>query len=218
MPAGSGEGEQRRPYRSPHRTAAAQRTRARIRDAARELFLADGYAATSVRAIAAAAGVAEKTVYLQFDNKPGLLKDVVEFAIVGDSRAIPAAARQWFADIVDQHDLDQKLRQIVDATADLHERSGAVFAMAREAAATDAEIAELWAFGKRGHRSDMTLMADSFERAGLLPPDREAGWAITTLYVLLGLETWHLIRVELGLDADAYRDWLLTLLRRAFAR
>ena len=75
--------------------------------------------------------MAEKTVYLQFETKSALLKEVVETAIVGDDDAIPAADRDWFHAVVDQTELDQKLRQLVDATSALHERSGAVFAMAR---------------------------------------------------------------------------------------
>ena len=88
--------DRKRGYRSPRRLAAARETRARICAAARELFLADGYAATSMRAIAAAAGVAEKTVYLQFATKSAVLKMVVETAIVGDDEAVPAAERSWF--------------------------------------------------------------------------------------------------------------------------
>src|SRR3954454_8695963 len=96
-PAGAiGGTDGKREYRSPRRLAAARQTRARICAAARELFLANGYAATSMRAIAAAAGVAEKTVYLQFATKSAVLKEMVETAIVGDDEAIPAADRSWF--------------------------------------------------------------------------------------------------------------------------
>ncbi|MGI8458758.1 MAG: TetR/AcrR family transcriptional regulator [Propionibacteriaceae bacterium] len=212
----AGETATRRSYQSPRRLAAAQQTRARIREAAATLFLADGYAATSMRTIAQTAGVAEKTVYLQFENKPALLKEVVETAIVGDDEAIPAADRNWFRDTVSDPDLDRKLRRLVDATAALHERSGAMFAMARDAAATDAEAAVLWAFGKRGHRADMTRLAQSFRDSGQLPVGLDLDWATTTLYVLLGLESWHLVRVELAFDEQQYRDWLHGSLRQAF--
>src|SRR3954447_1098179 len=117
---------QRRPqrtYRSPSRLAAARATRARIRDSAARLFLRDGYAATSIRSIAQAAGVAEKTVYLQFATKLTLLKEVVETTIVGDDEAIGAADRQWFRDIVDDPEPQRKLLLLADATAALHERT-----------------------------------------------------------------------------------------------
>ena len=207
----------KREYRSPRRLAAARETRARICAAAGTLFLADGYAATSIRAIARAAGVAEKTVYLQFATKSAVLKEVVETAIVGDDSTVPAAARSWFLAAVAETDLDRKLNQLVVLTCDLHRRSGPVFAVARGAAAVDPDVASLWAAGKRGHLADMTRMAQSFHEAGLLPPGLDVGWATTTLYVLLGPETWHLVRVELEQDEMAYRTWLSSQLRQAFA-
>ncbi|MEO6512351.1 MAG: TetR family transcriptional regulator [Nocardioides sp.] len=210
-PEGSSRG-----YHSPRRLAAARETRARIRDAAGRLFLADGYAPTSIRTIAKAAGVAEKTVYLQFANKPALLKEVVETAIVGDDQKIAAHDRPWFREILADPDPAAKIRLLVGATAALHERTGAYFMMARGAAAVDAEAADLWAYGKRGHRTDMTLLAESFEAAGMLPPGRDARWAMTVLYALVGPETWHLLRVELGADPAAYEEWLHATLENTF--
>ena len=208
--------ERKREYRSPRRLAAAQQTRARICAAAQELFLADGYAATSMRAIASAAGVAEKTVYLQFATKSAVLKTVVETAIVGDDQTVPAAQRSWFLEAVADTDLDRKLHRLAALTADLHQRSGALFAVARGAAAIDPDVALMWNAGKQGHLADMTRLAHSFEEADLLPLGLDVGWATTTLYVLLGPETWHLICGELHHDEIAYRSWLLSQLRQAF--
>ncbi len=207
----------RRPYRSPRRVASAEQTRKRIRTAAKRLFLADGYAATSVRAVAVAAGVAEKTVYLQFATKSALLRDVVETAIVGDVEQVPAAGRDWFLAIEAEDDLETKLSRLAESTAALHERSGALFAVARGAAAGDPEVAALWEMGKRGHRDDMARLARSFASADLLPPGTDLTWATTTLYVLLGPETWSLARNELELDRDGYQAWLLSSLRLAYA-
>src|SRR3954454_13535815 len=73
----------RRPDRSAKREAAALQTRARIRDAAETLFLRDGYAGTSMKAIAAQAGVSEKTMYLTYATRPG--------CCAASSRSRPAA-------------------------------------------------------------------------------------------------------------------------------
>jgi tetracycline repressor-like protein len=63
-----------RPYRSVKHEAAAPQTRRTIRDAAETLFLRDGYARTSMKAIAAQAGVSEKTMYLAYATKATLLR------------------------------------------------------------------------------------------------------------------------------------------------
>ena len=86
----------------PAREAAAALTRQRIMDAAARLFVDSGYVATSVRSIARAAGVAEKTVYLQFETKPAILKAVVDSAIVGSDHDVPAARSQWFLEVLAQ--------------------------------------------------------------------------------------------------------------------
>jgi hypothetical protein len=84
------------------------------------------------------------------------------------------------------------------------------------AAPVESDVAALWSAGKQGHLADMTVLARSFAETGLLPTGLDVGWATTTLYVLLGPETWHLVRRELKQDAEAYHSWLLSQLRQAF--
>jgi AcrR family transcriptional regulator len=206
----------RRQYRSPAREAAALETRARVSAAAAELFLAQGYAATSVRAVAQRAHVAEKTVYLQFENKGELLKAVVEEAIGGDDRPVPAADRDWFRDVLDEPDPARKLGLLADGSAALHQRTGRLFAMARGAAAVDQEAAAQWARGKRGHARAMARLADNFRDHGLLPEGRDAEWATDVLYVLLGPETWQLVTGERGHGDAGYAAWLERTLRATF--
>ena len=88
--------------------------------------------------------------------------------------------------------------------------------MALGAAAVDAEAAALWRAGKQGHLADMTLLADSFAAARMIPAGLDLNWAVRTLYVLVGLETWHLIRMELGLNPADYQTWLLNSLAASF--
>ena len=91
-----------------------------------------------------------------------------------------------------------------------------MFSVARGASAVDPDVAQLWEAGKKGHRADMGRLAVALGEARMIPPDRDVEWATTVLYVLLGLETWDLVRVELDHDVDGYRTWLLTTLQRTF--
>ena len=50
----------------------------------------------------------------------------------------------------------------------------------------------------------------------MIPAGQGQPWATTVLSVLLGLEIWHLLRVELDRDVDGYRTWLLDTLRGTF--
>ena len=61
-----------------HRQRQALWTRRLIVDAARELFLERGYAATTMDAIAKEAGVAVSTVYAIYKNKRNILRAIRE--------------------------------------------------------------------------------------------------------------------------------------------
>src|SRR3954463_14276864 len=89
-----------RRYESVKRTEAAARTRQAIRQAAMELFLRDGYAATSMKAIAARAGVSERTMYLAYDTKAALLRRVIEVAVREDEDPVPLSQRQQWRDVI----------------------------------------------------------------------------------------------------------------------
>ncbi len=82
-----------RPYRSAHRQGQARRTRRRILDAAAAEFSSRGYAATTVAAIAAAAGVSVPTVEQAFRTKANLLKAAIDVAIAGDDEPVPVLQR-----------------------------------------------------------------------------------------------------------------------------
>ena len=67
--------------------------REQIREAARRLFLAQGYAATSTGQVAKAAGVSKETLYSRYSGKQALLADVLESLItLRSSQPEPALA------------------------------------------------------------------------------------------------------------------------------
>src|SRR5258707_3090183 len=68
--------------RGTRRAEQARATRRRIAGQAQELFLRQGYAATTLDQIASKAGVAMQTVYLHFGNKGTLLKHALDMLAV----------------------------------------------------------------------------------------------------------------------------------------
>ena len=82
-----------RAYDATGRREQARANRARVLDTARDLFVADGYAATSMTRIARAAGVSTPTVFAAFGSKANLLKEAAESALVGDAEPVPLAER-----------------------------------------------------------------------------------------------------------------------------
>lgn len=72
-----------RRYDASGRRAAAALRRQDILTAARALMLRDGYAATTVAAIAAAAEVSPETVYKAFGGKTGVVRALIRHALEG---------------------------------------------------------------------------------------------------------------------------------------
>ena len=74
-----------------HARAAA--TQLEIVGAAHDLFIAKGYAATTVGDIAAAAGVSAPTIFTAFGTKAGILKRCIDVALAGDPADVAVADR-----------------------------------------------------------------------------------------------------------------------------
>jgi AcrR family transcriptional regulator len=82
----------KRRYDSSGRQAQARRNRQVILDAAQRHFLEGGYAATTIAAIAAEAGVSVETIYKAFGGKPGLVRAIYDRGLVGQ-QPVPAYQR-----------------------------------------------------------------------------------------------------------------------------
>jgi AcrR family transcriptional regulator len=92
----------------------AQATRDRIAQSARELFAANGYATTSIDAIAQRAGVAQRTVYAAFGSKREILSEICEAWLAR------ARARESAAEVLAEPDPDARLRGAAGWLADLY--------------------------------------------------------------------------------------------------
>ena len=77
------------------RQAQIAHTEQRILAAATSLFLADGYLATTLEAVARLAEVGTRTVYVRFGTKAALFKRVVDVAIAGDTEPVDVLGRDW---------------------------------------------------------------------------------------------------------------------------
>src|SRR4051794_26297375 len=83
--------------------------RERIAEAAFRLFAANGYAATTMEAIAREAGVAVQTVYFTFHTKPDVLIEAMKVAGGGPERTPNVMARSWIQDVIAAADGAQRL-------------------------------------------------------------------------------------------------------------
>ena len=189
-------GPVKRRYDATGRRQAAARTRAAILDAARELFTERGYAATSMTAIAHRAGVALDTVYAAAGRKPDLARLLIETAISGTDRAIPAEQRDYVRAIQAAPDAGAKIAIYAAAITAIAPRLALVLAIIRQAP-DEPELAQLWHQIAERRAANMRLFVADLASARPLRLDADEAadivWATnaTELYELLvGQRGW----------------------------
>jgi AcrR family transcriptional regulator len=207
----------RRPYRSPKREQRAQETRRRIRDAAATLFLRDGYAATTMSAIAHAAGVGERTVYLAFPTKPALLGEIITVAVRGGDEDAPLAARDAWRQVLAAPG-DQILGRLAQAIEAILARTAPVLAVAEAAAGSDPHLEARRKQGQDNMRSDYRAVADALAHAGALAHAVTPGYAADTIYALAGHDVYLRLTQECGWTGARYAAWLRDTLSATLGR
>ena len=118
----------RRRYDSLRRTTQAQETRAEIAQAARRLFVSQGWAATTVRDVAREAGVSVPTVYSTYGNKAGLTRALADAADL--SADVPRMLAELEAPATDP---GRQLAAMAAYDRRLFERAGDIITLVREA-------------------------------------------------------------------------------------
>jgi AcrR family transcriptional regulator len=131
---------ERRRYHAPRRRDAAQATRRAIVAAATRLFVERGYAATTMAAIAEAAGVSHETVYATFGPKPALFRHLVELALSGTEDPVPALEREIVAQVRAERDSARIIDLFAHTVRLLHQRLAPLFEVLSAGAQTDANL------------------------------------------------------------------------------
>ena len=134
----------KRRYNSPRRQEQAAATRRSILDAAERLFERQGYAATTMEAIAAEAGVALKTVYVVFETKSGLLRALWDLRLKGDEDEAAVSQRQWYLEVIEEPDPERQLRLNARNARIVKLRIAPLLEVIRDAAPVEPDTAALW--------------------------------------------------------------------------
>jgi AcrR family transcriptional regulator len=203
-----------RRYDSTRRRAQAEATRAEILRAAQRLLERDGYAATTMAAVAAEAGVALKTVYVAFATKSGLLRALWHVLLRGDAEDVPMGERPWFRDLLAEPDPGARLDRLAAQSRAVKDRAGPLMVVIRDAAAADGDVAELWDRIETQFRDLLGPLARTFADEGVLRPGLDAGRAADLLWALNHPDLWRLLVRVRGWSPGEYEDWLAGAFRR----
>ena len=174
-----------RRYVSPLRDRSARQTRQAVLAAAREMFIAQGYVATTMEQIAERAGVSKPTVFASAGSKRAILGHLHDRALAGDDEPVPVASRPWYQEALADPDPRRSLRLHARNVVRMQQRYADLDEVLQMAAAADDELRQLWQITEDQRRTGAGFIVDALLRKGPLKPglDREAAidllWALT---------------------------------------
>jgi len=201
-----GEVKPRRPYDSSRRREQARQTRDAILKAARRRFLADGFAPTTIAAIAADVGVSVDTIYKSFGSKPGLVREICARALAGEG-PIHAETR---SDAL--HTTESDPRQIIRGwgalTTEVAPRVAPVLLLIRDAAAADPEMASLLAEMDDQRLQRMTHNARALAKGGHLRDDLSVEHAGEIMWTYSSPQLYELLVIIRGWPLERYGTFL----------
>ena len=180
----------------------------RLVEAATELFVERGYAATTLADVAEHAGLAPRTLYLRFPTKADLLLRCVGVAIASDTHEVPIAERAWMTDTMTAPSLSDRLGLMAAATATMMHRSGDLLRVAQQAAATEPTIAAAVQAGRSETRRVLGEFWRRLDDDGLLPSGCDVEWLTETATLLAHAETFLLLQSTNEWDIPRYQEWL----------
>lgn len=198
----------RRSYDSSRRQEQARTTRRAVLDAARRLFVEQGYATTTMGAVAAGAGVSVETVYKAFANKAGLVKALFDVAVVGDDEPVPMLQREFVQRNQAEPDPRRKLTAYGEHLTQVGARTSAILLLVRDAAATDSGAAALLQQLQAERLTGMTAFARHLAEGGHLRDGVTVDEARDVLWTYNSVELWNLLVDQRGWSPERFGDWV----------
>jgi AcrR family transcriptional regulator len=199
----------KRPYDASRRQARAQETRQRVMDVAHDLFIAQGYARTTITDIARAAEVSAETIYSVFGNKPALLRRIWYARFRGDEQDVRLLHRPEIQEMLAQRDLVVRLHRHAALVTPVFRRFVPLHRALEAAAASEPSASDMVAEYDAGRLDACTHYARAARKTGQL--------AVSTaecrdvLNATLDGTLWHRLVYEGGWSDRRFAGFLAKL-------
>ena len=194
---------------SGRRALQAEQTRRDILQAARRLFAARGYTATSLKDVAAAAGVSVQTLYDSIGNKAELVRRLNDLL---DEEADVGEITASLATETDPHVV---VRVPALVTRRMVERCDDILRAALNGAQTEPALAAMLEDGGKRHRAGGAAIAHRLAALGALRSDIKVKDAATTIAALSDFRVALILVDDHRLDLAAIEDWIAETTARA---
>jgi len=203
----------RRAYRSPLREEQARATRRAVVEAARELFIEGGYAATTIDAVADRAGVSRKTVFTSVGGKALLLKLAFDWALAGDDEPVPIDERPAAQQMLAETDPARLLSQWARFQCEVAGRLSGIHAALVAAADVDPDARALDEESERNRMGGAAGFVAKLAELGGLRPDVDPQRATQIAATLMDPMPYRRLVRDAGWSMDDYAAWIEGILR-----
>lgn len=204
----------KRKYDSTRRKAQARETKLKIVEAARTLFLEQGYVGATIGSIAGEAGVAKETVYSIFKNKRNILAFLLDISVGGDDQPIRVVERPGPQAVMRDTDQRRQINMFARTMGKILERAAPVFEVMHMAAKTEAEIEERVQHLYEERRDNLTNFVHHVTANGPLRDGLDETSAGETVWALTSPELFTLFTRRLDWPGERYVEWLDDALQR----
>jgi len=199
----------RRPYTSPLREQQATATRRAVLDAARQLFIAQGYGATTVEQIAQRAGVSKPTVFTAVGNKQTVLRAVRDAAIAGDDEPVPVAQRPATDRIRAEPGQRQAVGLLARHLTDVASRYAQINEVLHAAAdGGEEDLRELWETEENQRLTGARFWIEVLAGKGPLRPGLRRSDAIDIMWLLMSPDNYYRLVHRRRWAKQKYERWL----------
>jgi AcrR family transcriptional regulator len=198
----------RRRYDASRRQAQAEEGRRRVLAAAHRLFVENGFAATTIAAIAKAADVSVPTVYAGFSSKADILRRAIEVAMAGDDEPLTVAERPTARWVMAAETAAELLNRYAEMAGELAGRAGQIYGVLAAAADAEPELAELRRTFEAQRLVAATRMVEAIQERGGLLAGRSAEEARDVIWLSIAFEVYVLLTVSRGWSQERYVAWV----------
>lgn len=198
----------RRRYRSDLRARQARETRRTVVEAAAALFVRQGYAATTLDAVAGAAGVSRRTVFNAVGGKSALLGLAWDWSLVGDDEPVPMVRRPAVRQILACTDPAESVRLWVAMVVEVQVRSAPIGRVLAAAADVDPDAAALLGRADAERHRGAREFVEHLDRIGGLGPGVTPGRAADVCWAHNDGAAYRRLVLDRGWPVEAFREWL----------
>jgi AcrR family transcriptional regulator len=203
----------KRAYSSELRSEQARRTRRQIVLAAGELFAERGYAATTIDAVAARAGVSRKTVFSAVGGKVTLVKLAYDWAVSGDDEEIAMRDRPQVQALREMPDPARMLEAYASMLTTAMARVAPVYMAIRAAADVDPQASEVFRQVLAERRRGMAEPAELMHKRGQLRAGLSVERARDLLWFYIDPAHYAVLVGDCGWPPGDYTAWIASSLQ-----